>query len=89
MSATRDHGDRVAVGEVLLPVVQVDDQAEIVPGEHTCHASADFAGVDHLDVLVIRLPVDVEQFLPFLAQETRVKLFGHVLEGDGQREAAV
>jgi len=48
-----------AVCEVVLPVVEVDEEAEVVPGEDTGHARAYFMGIDHLNVLVVGLAVDV------------------------------
>ena len=72
--AAREHGDWLAVVERLLPVGEVDDRAEVVPGEDAGHAGADLERVEGFDVLV-RFFVDGEEVLPFGREEGGV-VFG-------------
>ena len=64
--ATGDDWKWLTRGEVGLPIGQVEDDVEIVPCEDTAHARAHCCRVDVLDVL-IRISVNLESFLPFLA----------------------
>jgi len=66
--AARDHGDWLAVVERLLPVREVDDGAEIVPGQYAGHAGADFERVEGFDVLV-GFFVDGQEVLSFGREE--------------------
>jgi len=72
--AARDHRDRLAVVEVLLPVRKVDNGAEIIPCEDASHAGAYVERVEWSDVLVGFL-VDSEEVLPFGREEGGV-VFG-------------
>lgn len=66
--AARDHGDWFAIVKCLLPVGEVDDGAEVVPGEDAGHASADLQWIERLDVLV-GFFVDGEEVLTFGGEE--------------------
>lgn len=83
--AARDHGDRLAAVESLLPVGEVNDCAEVVPCEDACHAGADVKRVKGLDVLVGFL-VDGEEILSFGREESRMVFWVEGRECDRKRE---
>jgi hypothetical protein len=62
-----DNRKRFSVVEVSLPVREIQDHTEIVPGEDAAHTGAASVRIDALDML-IRLFVDHQHFLPLFAQ---------------------
>lgn len=59
-----------------LPVMQINEETEIVPGEDTGHTRAHGRGVDHLDVLMVGFPVDIEEVLSFGGEEAIPEVAG-------------
>lgn len=85
--ASRDHGYRLSLVEVLLPESEINQKAEVVPCQHARQAGADCMWIWRVNVLVWLL-VDVQMgCLSFLVKEGRVCLFVNIFEENGKLEA--
>jgi len=85
--ASRDHGYRLSLVEVLLPESEVNQKAEVVPCQHACQAGADYMWIWRVNVLVWLL-VDVQMgCLSFLVEEGGVCLFVNIFEEHWKLEA--
>lgn len=73
----------MAALQVVLPMCEVDNQAERIPSQDASQTCANYGGVRRFDVL-IRLLVDGQDLLAFISLERWVDFWVDILQQDGE-----
>lgn len=85
--ASRDHGYRLSLVEVLLPESEINQKAEVVPCQHARQAGADYMWIWRVNVLVWLLMNVQMGCLSFVVEEGGVCLFINIFEEHRKLEA--